>query len=326
LKNPENIDAKYDYYASDFELRYPDADIFLTNQDKPNKLYWKEYDKIIALVEWVDYIGIDKANHFTNEFKEHFDQDTLINYYLTLMTTGMIDNFGKNLMIDTWGYDKNGEVPYQLFKDKSGNIYHKVWKFISQWDEDEEYYLDNGTYQYGLMDINNPIETEDGIKYNVYSTNENYSVLGELIEKAEFGGTTDDRITGWYHEIDISQIVWYTHFYDLDSSLGVNNSGILSFGPSIEMNDNFYINIENQRIPNAPFNTSNSALWQQLVTNFDSAIKNRFTDLSKSIYSLETFKKYYYNDIINIMGERMYNADSVPKYLSREDIKIITGG
>jgi hypothetical protein len=161
------------------------------------------------------------------------------------MTTGMIDNFGKNLMINTWGYDKNGEIPYQIFIDDKGNIYHKVWKFISKWDEDEEYYLDDGNYQYGLMDINHPIETEFGIKYKVYATNEEYSELGELIEEADFGGVTDDRITGWYHEIDISKIIWYTHFYDLDSSLGVNNTGILSFGPSIEMNDDFYINIEN---------------------------------------------------------------------------------
>jgi hypothetical protein len=26
------------------------------------------------------------------------------------------------------------------------------------------------------------------------------------------------------------------------------------------------------------------------------------------------------------MGERLYNADSYPKYLSREDIKVIVGG
>ena len=41
----------------------------------------------------------------------------------------------------------------------------------------EEFYLDKGSYQYGLMDINNPIETEDGIKYNVSITNGSGSLI-----------------------------------------------------------------------------------------------------------------------------------------------------
>lgn len=328
IKDPVDISYKYEYYSKDFELRYPDEDIFVMYNGEKNKLFYKEYDKIISIVEWTDYIGIDKKDHFINEFKEHFDQDTLFNYYLTVMTTGLMDNFGKNLMIDTWGYNKNGEIPYELFEDENGNIYHKVWKFISQWDEDEEYYLDNGAYQYGLMDISNPIESEDGSKtYNVYSTNEAYSFKGDLLEIAEFGGTTDDRITGWYHEIDISQIVWYTHFYDLDSSLGLNNSGAVTFAPSIEMNDSSYVDYNNTRIFKNPFNTADSCLWQQLTNYFYNNLKSRFVELQGlRIYDVNTFKKYYYNDIIDIMGERLYNADSYPKYLSREDIKVIVGG
>lgn len=328
IKDPVDISYKYEYYSKDFELRYPDEDIFVMYNGEKNKLFYKEYDKIISIVEWTDYIGIDKKDHFINEFKEHFDQDTLFNYYLTVMTTGLMDNFGKNLMIDTWGYNKNGEIPYELFEDENGNIYHKVWKFISQWDEDEEYYLDNGAYQYGLMDISNPIESEDGSKtYNVYSTDEAYSFKGDLLEIAEFGGTTDDRITGWYHEIDISQIVWYTHFYDLDSSLGLNNSGAVTFAPSIEMNDSSYVDYNNTRIFKNPFNTADSCLWQQLTNYFYNNLKSRFVELQGlRIYDVNTFKKYYYNDIIDIMGERLYNADSYPKYLSREDIKVIVGG
>lgn len=341
LKDPENKKYKYKYYEADFELRYPDPDAYLLSDgDSYNKLYYKEYDKIIKMVEWVDNVGID--NVFKNEFSEHFDKDTLINYYLMLMTVGLIDNFGKNLMIDTWGYDKNGNIPYELFTDTDGKNYHKVWKYISEWDSDEEVYLDDGYFIYGLMDVENPVEYqeeilgEDGLptgeintyyKYEVYSSDENYSFKGELLEEADFGGTTDDRITGWYHETDISQILWYTHFYDLDSCLGVNNSGELTFTPSMEMNDNFYIDMDDEKVDNAPFNTSNSALWQQLVTNFNQEIYERFLDLiSKRVFNLDTFKKYYYKNIISEMGERMYNADSYPKYLSREPIMVIING
>lgn len=331
LKNPQDITAKYEYYERDFELRFPDEDVYLTWNDGKNGLYYKEYDKIVALVEWVDYVGTDIETHFTSEFKEHFDQDTMINYYLTVMTTGLIDNFGKNLMIDSWGYNKSGEIPY--ITDATGK--HKVWKYLTEWDDDEEYWTGVDSFLYGYMDIDNPIETqipildEEGNETGEYDIEITYSVYdedGELIETAEFGGIDGERPVGWQHEIDVSQIIWYPHFYDLDSSLGVNNSGILSFGPSIEMNDDFYIDIENNRVNNAPFNTSSSMLWQQLVSNFATAISSRFTELSSSILTLDTFKKYYFTNLIDVMGARMYNADAVPKYLSRDDIKIVTGG
>ena len=42
IGNPLNQDFKYKYYENDFELRFPDADIFLTKENKMNKLYYKE--------------------------------------------------------------------------------------------------------------------------------------------------------------------------------------------------------------------------------------------------------------------------------------------
>ena len=78
------------------------------------------------------------------------------------------------------------------------------------------------------MDVNNPINSEDGtILYNVYASDENYTYKGDLLGTYEFGGLDGDRIVGWYHETDVSKYIWYPHFYDLDSCLGVNNSGLL---------------------------------------------------------------------------------------------------
>lgn len=322
IDNPINQDFKYKYYENDFELRFPDADIFLTKENKMNKLYYKEYDKLISLVEWVD--SVDPNFNFKEEFSEHFDTNTVLNYYLMLMVVGLIDNFGKNLMIDTWGYDKNGNIPYLTTEDG----YHKVWKFISEWDEDEEYYKDDGEYQYGLMDVNNPIDSEDGtILYNVYASDENYTYKGDLLGTYEFGGLDGDRIIGWYHETDVSKYIWYPHFYDLDSCLGVNNSGLLSFSPSIEMEDKFYINYEGTEVNNAPFNTSSSALWQQFVKNYSNELKSRYLELvANQIFNIDTFSKYYYTDIVDAMGPRMYNNDAYPKYLSREEIKVVVSG
>ena len=310
-ENPEIQDFKYQYYENDFELRFPDSDIFLTKDKKKNKLYYKEYDKLIALVEWVD--SIDPNFNFKNEFAEHFDTNTVLNYYLMLMVVGLIDNFGKNLMIDTWGYNKDGEIPYLTYL-KDNKIYHKVWK----------YNYDHDTIAYGLMDM----EINSNGLYNVYLSNEKYDELKEFIEEApftEFG--EDGEMVGWYHETDINQYVWYPHFYDLDSCLGVNNSGLLSFSPSIEMEDKFYINYEGNEVPNAPFNTSSSALWQQFVKNYSDELKARYLELTENqIFTTNTFSKYYYSDIVDKMGPRMYNNDAYPKYLSREEIKVIVAG
>lgn len=322
VDNPQIQDFKYKYYQNDFELRFPDEDIFLTKDNQFNKLYYKEYDKLISLVEWVDNINSDF--NFKEEFSQHFNTDTMLNYYLMLMAVGLIDNFGKNLMIDTWGYDKDGNIPYLT----TAEGYHKVWKCISEWDADNEYYLDSGEYLYGLMDVDNPIAAENGtLKYNVYASDESYSTKGALLGSYDFGGTDGDRIVGWYHETDISKYIWYPHFYDLDSCLGVNNSGLLSFSPSMEMEDNFYIDYEGNQINNAPFNTSNSALWKQFVDNYFNELKARYLELvTNQIFTLDTFKKYYYTDIIAAMGPRMYNNDAYPKYLSREEIKVVVSG
>ena len=312
LKNPVNQDFKYEYYEGDFELRFPDEDIFLNSKGKKGPLYYKEYDKLASLVEWVDNVAEDFD--FKNHFDEHFDKNTVFNYYLMLMAVGLIDNFGKNLMIDTWGYDKNGEIPYLTYQEND-KIYHKVWK----------YNYNNDEFTYGLMDMT---PNEDGL-YAVYKSNKEYNNspidLIELAPFTELGG--DGEMLGWYHETDISQYIWYPHFYDLDSCLGVNNSGVLSFSPSIEMEDNFYINYEGKAVQNAPFNTSSSALWQQVVKNFSSELSEAFNKLVKDeIFIIDTFEKYYNQDIVKAMGARMYNNDAGPKYLSKDPIKVVVAG
>lgn len=185
---PENKDYYYSYYSRDFELRFPDEDLYLydnNGEDEHNALYYKEYDKIISIVDWIDTAASSpNAEEFAANLNKHVQLDTAINYYLFVQTVGLIDNFGKNLMFDTWGYDVNGEVPYDTLT-ADGTLYHKVRYFDSQWDADEEKYLDKGEFRYGLMDISNPIDLiyYDGDKkktvsiYNVYKATEDYNLI-----------------------------------------------------------------------------------------------------------------------------------------------------
>lgn len=315
IADPENLDYKYNYYVSDFELRYPDEGDFDKEGGGKNKLFYKEYDKLIKMVEWVD----QDEETFKTEFENHWDKNTVINYYLYLMSTGMIDNFGKNLMIDTWGYNKNGEVPYLTKEDGK---YHCVYKFDEEHDE----------IVYGWMDISTfeTIIKEDGTEkqvYKVYQSDKNYAAKGELIDSAVWYDQDGGIPTAWTHEIDETDIIWYPHFYDLDSCLGVNNAGELTFSPSIEMADKFYINALNNKIDSAPFNTSSSAFWQKVVNVYEKDISKRFLEeLSINTLNMTTFTKYYYNNIIDQLCERLYNLDAIPKYLSSTPIKVVVSG
>jgi hypothetical protein len=75
------------------------------------------------------------------------------------------------------------------------------------------------------------------------------------------------------------------------------------------MNDTSYVDLNDKSVSDAPFNTSNSKLWQQLINTYDDTdIKNNWNSLTNSsILSVGTFEKYYNQNIISIMGERMYN-------------------
>lgn len=335
---PTNLTYYYNYYAESFELRFPDVDIYKHRTKEYNKLYYKEFDKIIALVDWVDEYGINYEydpntqkyiptvpDEFINDFKLHFDKQTLLRYYIYVLAVGLIDNFGKNLMIDTWGYDSKGNIPY-LTTIINGIEYRKVWKYLTAWDEDAEEYYGEEIFEYGLM---NPLTGE------IFASTEDYSTIGDLLETVDpsslYGGSAivDDRSTGWVYEIDYNKIIWYTHFYDLDSCLGSDNIGRRLYETSIEMQDTDYVNVQTgEIIKGTPFNTAESSLWAKIAIGFASDINQ----LQKSnideggvqnILTSEVFKKYYYQNIVQVMGERWFNQDAYPKYISNESIKVI---
>jgi hypothetical protein len=123
-------------------LRAPDNDNYYIDEEKeyPTLEYYAEYDKLKKLISWVN--GADKAT-FKREFADHFDLDTSLNYYLFVMVTGLIDNFGKNLMINTWGCDNTGKIPY-ITTPNNGQEYYKVRRFSRLHDG-----VDIGQYEYG---------------------------------------------------------------------------------------------------------------------------------------------------------------------------------
>ena len=97
----KDIPDELTYLKKDFELRFPDE------EDKPDHGYLKQLKR---LVDWVSDASDDE---FREHFDEYLDKEYTFKYYLFVLTMGMVDNLGKNMMINTW----DGNIWYPCFYD-----------------------------------------------------------------------------------------------------------------------------------------------------------------------------------------------------------------
>ena len=86
------------YIKESFELRYPDED------DVPEGWGFMGIDGVEGgglktLIDWVDN---STDEQFVAEFEEHFHKDYTLRYFLLVMVLGMVDNLGKNMMLDSY--------------------------------------------------------------------------------------------------------------------------------------------------------------------------------------------------------------------------------
>ena len=82
---------------------------------------------IKRLVEWVDTCSDEE---FVRDFEQYFHKDYTLRYYLLVITLGMVDNLGKNMMLDSWdgkifmprfydcdticSYDNTGDIAFDV--------------------------------------------------------------------------------------------------------------------------------------------------------------------------------------------------------------------
>lgn len=112
--------------------------------------------------------------------------------------------------------------------------------------------------------------------------------------------------------------IWYPSFYDCDSALGINNSGIIAFDAGLDMSTGDY-------------NTSNSLLWVKLRKMFEQRIRNRYLELRQNrningvphppMLSYENVMRYIGGEVVDKIGQKFYNEDARLKYLIPEGIQ-----
>lgn len=186
--------SERDYYLADFELRYPSV-----NEEEG---IGEDYKMLTSLKRVVDWVSDASDEEFKTELEQYFNKEYLIKYYIHTMLFGMVDNFGKNMMLTTW----------------DGNI-------------------------------------------------------------------------------------WFPTFYDLDSCLGLDNTGYLKFDCDIEMSTGV-------------FNTSSSKLWVKLQRVFSKEIKEVYKKLRSTKYNYDNFMSILIGEQIDRIPEALYNLDCQTKYLA----------
>ena len=131
-----------------------------------------------------------------------------------------------------------------------------------------------------------------------------YFIMTELLHLYDSRGKNCMMAT-WGPHKEGGNYIWYPIFYDIDTQLGINNSGVPSWEYSVNPTDEDF------------FSTSNSVLWKNLWATMSSNILSRYVDLRKNNLTIEDMDGYYNSR--PILKEK--SIDSWKDILSSEDIE-----
>lgn len=105
--------TEYDYYASDYEMRYDWDDL-----EEGGAEFWGTSNwGLKRMIDWVSEASKTSGTNndtFRSEFEDYFYLKYVLIYYLQMMVFGQVDNAGKNSMWDTWDGLKWAPRPYDL--------------------------------------------------------------------------------------------------------------------------------------------------------------------------------------------------------------------
>lgn len=212
----------------------------------------------------------------------------------------------------------------------------------------EYYYLDKDEEHSGAAQLAEPV-VYNGITYN-YDTKEyrnakfvndltkhfnleylvTYFVMTEVFECYDSRGK-NMMMASWGPQTAGGEYIWYPIFYDIDTQLGINNTGIPSF--------EYYVDATED----GTFSTNDSVLYNNLYRNFKGAIIQKYRQLrgTSSTYdalltpplqSIDRIEKWYLADPVEckslaMRGERpliALNLDEYYKYITITNTR--TGG
>lgn len=97
------------YIKNSFELRFPDED----DVGADYGFLDIKGDSSRGLKRVIDFTDNSSDEDFVAHFEEYFNKQYTLRYFLLVIGLGMVDNLGKNMMLDTW----DGRIFYPRFYD-----------------------------------------------------------------------------------------------------------------------------------------------------------------------------------------------------------------
>ena len=180
----------------------------------------------------------------------------------------------------------------------------------------------NITYNYDTKEYRNAKFVNDLSKHFNVEYLVTYFVMTEVFECYDSRGK-NAMFASWGPQQEGGDYIWYPCFYDIDTQLGINNTGIPSFEYYVDATEN------------GSFSTNDSVLWNNLYRNFKASIIQKYRQLRgfSSTYDalphaplkdVERIESWYLADpdvcnSIAMRGERpliALNLDEYYKYIT----------
>ena len=108
----------------------------------------------------------------------------------------------------------------------------------------------------------------------------NYYIMTELLHLYDSRGK-NMMMASWGPIEEGGEYIWFPIFYDIDTQLGINNSGVPSWDYGIDPSDQ------------GGFSTSDSVLWVNFGDVFDTEIQSHYQDLRKNSVDIDKLDGYY---------------------------------
>ena len=108
-------------------------------------------------------------------------------------------------------------------------------------------------------------------------------------------------------------IKWYFEFYDMDTAMGLDNTGAFKYDVDIE------INVEE-------FNTAESRLWSRVNTLFHDDIVNEYNNMRNGALTLDNIYECLFTNQIEKIPEYQYNLSTQAKYLDAGTYIMMSNG
>lgn len=278
-----------------FESRYPE-----------DRVGYHDADMLYPLASWLSELyylktegsngsgtptqnDIDLANaRFKNEYQAYFNKDFLLFYYIVTEALLMTDSRVKNMMIATWGKEEPFSYYPLAFKENIQYIYAGTVNMVD-WSSGKTYY-----------------KLEEGEYVIASAEDEEHTIL-----------YTQKLVQSWTPDTTQSAIVttnykWYPIFYDMDTMLGLDNTGVNRF--------NYY----DEDYDPSTYN-GDEILWNFVRDNLTLELNSMYNKLEPAGLNIDLNKQgdyvgtsvipYFNNNQANMANEAFYNGDAQYKYI-----------